>query len=197
MNRPLLCLGAVLWLSVGGCAAKKAVVAAPPARPAQPAAKAFPPPPVSEQPAPEVELPPAPPQLAAPNVAENSLPKTLPPPRPAVRRRKKLPTAPVVAGAEPAPVPATAAPPPQLTEIISAEQRQRYESEFSQGVGRANSVLALAASKHLSVSQQEATARIQTFLAQAISARPSDLSTALQLARRADLLGQELLKTLR
>jgi hypothetical protein len=49
----------------------------------------------------------------------------------------------------------------------------------------------------LNARQQETTARIRTFLAQANAVRDNDISTALQLARRADLLGQELLKSLK
>jgi len=54
-----------------------------------------------------------------------------------------------------------------------------------------------ASTRTLNVSQQESAARIRTFLAQANAMRDDDISTALQLARRADLLGQELLKSLK
>jgi hypothetical protein len=64
-------------------------------------------------------------------------------------------------------------------------------------VERAATVLKQAAARSLNAEQQETTARIRTFLGQAAAARDNDISTALQLVRRADLLGQELLKSMK
>lgn len=124
---------------------------------------------------------PAPPETPAPKPAarRNPAPATTPPPAPAV-----TPAPPVT-------------PPPPLREIISGEQRRQYEAEFSRGVARANAVLKQASARTLNAGQQETAARIRTFLVQADAMRADDISTALQLARRADLLGQELLKSLR
>jgi hypothetical protein len=100
------------------------------------------------------------------------------------------------------PIPAAPAPPPpaplpQLREIISGDQRRQYDTEFVQGVGRAGAVLREASAHTLNAAQRETVSRIRTFLDQAAAVRDTDISTALQLARRADLLGQELLKTLK
>jgi hypothetical protein len=117
-----------------------------------------------------------------PPPAPASAAKKIPPPKPAART--ETPPAPPVA-------------PPQIQEIISGEQRRQYESEFSESVARADAALKRASTKTLDASQRNTAERIRTFLAQAISARDKDISTALQLARRADLLGQELLKSLK
>jgi hypothetical protein len=64
-------------------------------------------------------------------------------------------------------------------------------------MANARSALGRVAGKNnLTVPQRENVSRIQTFLTQADAARRDDLGTALQLARRADLLGQDLLKSL-
>jgi hypothetical protein len=86
---------------------------------------------------------------------------------------------------------------PQLQEILPADRRKQYEVEYLQGTERASAALKQVAAKPLNASQQEMAARVKTFLTQAAAARGQDLSTALQLARRADLLGQELLKSVR
>ncbi len=119
-------------------------------------------------------------------------PKETPPSKPAARRNPVPATPPASA---PAAAPVAPAPPPALREIISGEQRRQYEAEFAQGVVRAGEVLKQASARTLNAGQQETAARIRTFLAQATAMRADDISTALQLARRADLLGQELLKS--
>lgn len=166
---PVLALA--LCLGASGCSLfKKAAPRVPaPVPVVQPVAQPEPPPAVAPEPAPPVVTP-------KPPVRRNPVP---PPPPPAA-----------------APV-APAAPPPPLREIISAEQRRQYESDFSQGVGRANAALKQASTRTLNATQQETAARIRTFLAQASVMRDNDISTALQLVRRADLLGQELLSSLK
>jgi hypothetical protein len=184
--RPVLL--AVLCLGMSGCWFwKKAPpkIAAPGQAPQPVAAQAAPP---ALTTAPEPAPPPVA-QNAAPT--PEPAPKETPPPKPAVRRNP-VPAPPPTA----APV-APVAPPPPLREIISGAQRRQYESEFSNGVARARAALKEASTRTLNVSQQESAARIRTFLAQANAMRDDDISTALQLARRADLLGQELLKSLK
>ena len=183
--RPVLL--AVLCLGMSGCwlwkKAPPKIVAPGPA-----------PPPVAAQAVPPTLT--TAPEPAPPPVVQNATPtpepapKEIPAPKPAVRRN------PVPALPPTAPV-APVAPPPPLREIISGAQRRQYESEFSNGVARAGAALKEASTRTLNVSQQESAARIRTFLAQANAMRDDDISTALQLARRADLLGQELLKSLK
>jgi hypothetical protein len=188
--RPVLL--AVLCLGMSGCwfwqKAPPKIVAPGPA--AQPVAAQAAPPTLTTAPGP---APPPVVQNAAPAATPTPepAPKESPPPKPAVRRNP-LPAPPPTA----APV-APVAPPPPLREIISGAQRRQYESEFSNGVARASAALKEASTRTLNVSQQESAARIRTFLAQANAMRDDDISTALQLARRADLLGQELLKSLK
>jgi hypothetical protein len=199
--RPVLL--AVLCIGMSGCwfwkkAPPKIAAPVPATQPlaAQPATAEVAPPTSAAVPEP---APPPVAQNATPAATPVPTPKETPTPKPAVRRN------PVPALPPPAPPPpaATAAPvvpvtpPPPLREIISGEQRRKYESEFSQGVARASAALKQASMRTLNASQQETAARIRTFLAQANAMRDDDISTALQLARRADLLGQELLKALK
>jgi hypothetical protein len=53
-------------------------------------------------------------------------------------------------------------------------------------------VLAAAASRKLTADQDSLVVRIRTFVMQAEQAREQDLVTAVSLARRADLLAQDL-----
>jgi hypothetical protein len=195
---------AALCLGTSGCwlDGKKVAVTAPTPPPApQPAAQqpvpALPPLPVATA-TPEPPPPPPPP------VAENPEPvptpaaaPTPPPPKRVVAKRKPSPLPPTSTESPPPASGAAPVPPPALREIISGDQRRQYESEFRQDVGRAGSALKQAATRPLNAGQRETVARIQTFLSQANLARDNDISTALQLARRADLLGQELLKSMK
>jgi type IV secretory pathway VirB10-like protein len=180
--RPVLL--AVLCLGMSGCLFwKKAAPKIPaPVPAAQPVAAQAAPPPVAQNATPAATPMPVP------------TPKETPTPKPTVRSN------PVPAPPPPAPTAtpvAPVAPPPPLREIISGEQRRQYESEFSKGVARASAALKQASTRTLNASQQETAARVRTFLAQAKAMQDNDISTALQLARRADLLGQELLKSLK
>jgi hypothetical protein len=85
-------------------------------------------------------------------------------------------------------------PPPQLGEILSDAQRRQYEADYAQSLSRARSALQQASGKSLTPTQRETVERIQTFIQQAEESKGKDLATALQLARRADVLGQDLLK---
>jgi hypothetical protein len=61
---------------------------------------------------------------------------------------------------------------------------------------RVKRALAMVAAKNLSAEQKDTAKLIQTFLAQAEQAREQDLVTAVNLARRADLLAKDLLERL-
>jgi hypothetical protein len=203
MTAARLLLLAVLCLGMSGCWfwKKTAPIIPAPVPAVQPAA-AQPVTAQAAQPASDTAPEPSPPpavQSAPPAATPVPTPKETPAPKPAVRR-KPVPAPPP--SVPPPPVPAAVpaaplAPPPPLREIISGDQRRQYESEFSQGVSRAGAALKQASTRTLNVSQRETAARIRTFLAQANAMRDDDISTALQLARRADLLGQELLKSLK
>jgi hypothetical protein len=88
-------------------------------------------------------------------------------------------------------------PTPQLGEILSKQRRQQLQASFDQSAGRAKAALNLALRAKLSREQLDTVARIRTFLTQAEAAKIKDLATAQQLARRADLLGADLVQSLR
>lgn len=195
---------AALCLGTSGCWFGKKALKAPPPPPAatQPAV----PQPVAAQPAPPAPAEPEPLPLTQPSLVEKlepvpvqePAPQEVPRPRPPVRRNRPPstppPPEPAVTPAAPLPAPAPA---PQLREIISGDRRRQLDAEYSQGVARANAALKQAATRTLNAAQQQTAARIRTFLAQAGAAQENDISTALQLSRRADLLGQELVKSLK
>jgi hypothetical protein len=63
-------------------------------------------------------------------------------------------------------------------------------------VTRARAAIARTSGRNLSAAQKETVDRIRTFIQQAEQSKGRDLSTALQLARRASLLGDDLIKGL-
>jgi len=124
----------------------------------------------------EIELPPA------------MVPK--PTPRPAARTiPQPAPPTPVAA---PTPAPAG----PQLGELLSPAERRQVESDFVATVRRATDLLNRTTKRSLNAGQRDTVERIQVFLTQAEQEKNRDLPTALQLARRADLLVQDLLRSL-
>ena len=138
-------------------------------------AQVVPAPPPTPTPTPVVQLPAV--QEPPPPVIE---PKPRPKPRPAI-----IP---------PPPVPA--APAPRLGEIVTDTRRRTLEAEYKQSVERANAALRKVAGKTLTATQLESVQRINTFLKQAETSKEKDVAEALQLARRAALLGDDLQKSL-
>ena len=142
-------------------------------------------------PAPEIELDSEVPQI-------EGLPESLPPaagPPPPAPRRTPPParaTAPPPAVVPPEPQPT----PPQLRQIFTAEQLREYNRSLDESLDRVKKVLGSVASKNLTPEQVQVVGRIQTFQKQAEQAREQDLVTAVNLARRADLLAQDLVKRL-
>ena len=188
----LLTIGLSLGLS--GCWFGKKTTAIPPPPAAQP--KQVPPVKPPEQPQPEQKPLPTPPSPGIEEPAQITLPapqKTSPSRPPA--KKRTLPPAPPQA-APPAEPQVQTSPPPQLGEILSGAQRRQYEADYAQSLSRARSALQQASGKSLSPTQRETVERIQTFIRQAEESKGKDLATALQLARRADVLGQDLLKDL-
>jgi hypothetical protein len=162
-----------------------------------PPPRVFVPPPVAARVAPQpvrielprlpdiaVENPPAPEwistNLPAPAVAP---PKPAPPAKPPARPAEE--TAAVAAP------PAVTAPKP--VQILSTEQQRIYGRQYDESVQSARGVLAVLAGKNLTAAQRGEVNQINAFLRQAEQARESDLSTAVEFARRADLLAKDLL----
>lgn len=125
-----------------------------------------------------------------PRELDTSLP-VIPPPPPPVTRAKPRPTSPP----PPAPVPEVP-PPPRLGQIFTAEQLREYRRNLDESLERVRRVLVAVVGKALNRDLTEMVGRIQTFQRQAEQARETDLVTAVNLARRADLLAQDLLKRL-
>jgi hypothetical protein len=105
---------------------------------------------------------------------------------------QKKPAAPKL---QPVPAPATV---PRLGEILSPEIRANYERDFIAHVARAQDVINQAAGRNLDSIQEQTVERIRTFLSQAFDLRDrSDLSNGVEIARRASLLAEDLVRTFR
>lgn len=179
-----------LTLSVGltGCfGSKKKPLIPVPATPKQqvpsfPAPVPPPPPPETPPPA-ATELPAGP-----------EHPVVKPPLKPQPRR--PVPATPAVKPPV-TPEPAPESPPLKLGAILSPEQRVQYQAELKQSLAAARLSIGRTRGQTLNDAQRETAARIQTFIQQAETMTGSDLATAVQLARRAELLGDDLVKSLR
>jgi len=169
----------------------------------------FTPPPPQSRPEPqqkpvEPSLPPAPPDIQGDPMAALpelpvAMPQTLDPPRPAPPpRRGAAPTPPKAATAGPAgsAQPADTPAPPQLGQIFTPDQAREYNRVLNESLERVRKNMAIVAGKNLNAEQSEIANRIRTFEKQAEQAREEDLVTAVSLARRADLLAQDLIDRL-
>lgn len=157
--------------------------------------RVFVPPPVAAkvppEPAPPV-LPPAPdlePPVEAPaSVAgTGTLPSPPAPPKPAPP--VKPPKAPETTATVTPPPPE----PPKPAQIFSPEEQRAYSRQFEESMDRVRGNLALLEGRNLTAEQRDVVKQIRTFQIQAEQARGSDLLTAVNLARRADLLAKDLL----
>jgi len=178
-------------LGSGGCLFKKnkrplPVVAAPVSQQAQPA----PAPPPEPEAAPKPE--PTPPPVTETQPAEQ------PVAQPAPKKRTTKPVQPIPAAvpAGPEAPPPQPQPVPQLGVLMTPEQRQRYEADYVAGLASAQHGLVLAAEYKLTSAQNETVNRIKSFVKLAENVHERDPATASQLARRAALLAEDLLKTL-
>ena len=165
------------------------------------ASRVFVPPPVMPESVPS-RVPPLP---TAPNIdarapAENpeittgaGLPTIGPPPTP---RRTNPPRASIPSPPAPTPAIVEPAPSPRLETILTPDQLRDYNRNMDESLERVKKVLASVTGKRLKPELTTIVGRIQTFQKQAEQARESDLVTAVSLARRADLLAQDLVKRL-
>ncbi|MCS6954512.1 MAG: hypothetical protein RMK57_13705 [Bryobacterales bacterium] len=186
---------ATLWMTACG-RFRKAKPAAPASVPAVASAQ----PPPAEAPLPEArpaparqepeETPQEQPVLQPPIVI---LPPPLPPPR-----KRPSPAASRVEPSAPEPQPqAPPAPPPQLKQILTPEQRVALERSINHRLSRARATLAALRGKSLNAQQATVVEQIRTFIRQAEEARSRDLLRASNLAERADVLARELAAALR
>jgi|GEM_PF-1351710 len=114
----------------------------------------------------------------------------LPPPRP--------PRPPVANIPKPLPAPVEGPPaqPPKLAQILTPEESRRNTQELEQYLGSVKRALTMVQGKTLTPEQRDIAKLVETFLKQAEQAREQDLVTAVNLARRADLLAKDLLERL-
>ena len=114
----------------------------------------------------------------------------LPAPRP--------PRAPVANIPKPVPPPVEnpPAPPPKLAQILTPDESRRNNQELDQSMDRVRRALAMVGNRKLSPELKDVVERVRTYLAQAEQTREQDLVTAVNLARRADLLAKDLLERL-
>jgi hypothetical protein len=109
-------------------------------------------------------------------------PKPKPPPKPPVASGPKPPT---TLPDQPAA--------PKLGPLFTPEQTREYTRDLDESLERVKRALTSISRKRLNADAVVTVERIRTFQKQAEQARQEDLVTAVSLARRADLLAQDLL----
>ncbi|MBM3813285.1 MAG: hypothetical protein FJW20_16795 [Acidimicrobiia bacterium] len=178
-----------LVLIVPGCGKKKpATVLVVPTPPPPPPPEPIPAPPevkssatqLPEVPAPEIPVPTRPPA-----------PRT--PPQRQAQQAGAHPTEPAAQPATPAP----SVPQPRLTQLLSPQEQQSYHRAIEEAIRRTEASLASLAGKRLTKEQSINLERTRTFLRQARETRQADLVTARSLAQRAEVLAEDLVKSLR
>ena len=156
-------------------------------------------PPVATPLPPKVQTSAPPSQTPGPPGVETQPKIDTPPPAPVKKKRrggKKRTGAPEQAE-QPAPAEAAPAEPaPRLGEILSSEQSREYTRALDQSVALVQRVLSTIASRRLTPDQKQTSDRVRVFARQAEEARLKDLATAVNLAKRAELLAQDLLRQL-
>lgn len=196
MKSAWLPIAALLCAGLTGCASmplgKKKAISVPPApAPAgvpAPLPSAAPSVPVGGQPVPVVAAEPEPP----PPEPLPPLTRTVPVPKPAVQQAGRRPATPA-----PAPAPTAESTPLRLGAILSPERQRQYQADLKRSLTAARAATSQAGTAALTPTQKETMVRVETFIQQAEATAGQDLATAVQLARRAELLGQELSRSLR
>jgi hypothetical protein len=194
-RRVLLVAALAMALGTPSCAVwpfhKKKATPVPPPAPV-PAAPVTPPKPREVTlPAP-TEIPAGEPDLsqAGPDVPAEPLP---PPPR----RRPTKPRShddadatPPAAEPEPPAVPL-----PQFEQVLTPEQTKTYNEEIERNIADARRAVAMVENRRLNGEQTTYLARVRAFIEQANEARKADLFRARNLAERARVLAEDLLKS--
>ncbi|MBI1899025.1 MAG: hypothetical protein HYS04_21200 [Acidobacteria bacterium] len=139
--------------------------------------------------------------LAAPGCSKKTT--TVPSP-PAPRREASRAETPRRTRPKPAPAAEAAAegpqqnpPSPPLVPVLSAKEREELSRSIDQALERARRAAADLHKHTLNAEQGQTLSRVETFLRQAQEARATDLKASWSFAERADLLSQELLRSLR
>ena len=172
-------------------------------KPQPPAAPLPAPPPVAaskpEPMPPPPKVQPEKPDLAEgpPTAQEIDVPK--PPPAPPRRARRPAGQTPPPAPAETS-TPNTVTPPsdpPRLVQLLTPAEERRYQDQLDQYLKNVDVALGQAAARALTPEQTETAQRVREFAQQARDQRASDLVTAHNLALRANVLAQDLLRSFR
>jgi hypothetical protein len=111
-----------------------------------------------------------------------------PPKRPPVAVAPKTVPVPVVSDPQP-----EAPPPPRLGQVFTAEQLRDYNRSYDESLDRVRKAVQVIEKKSLNADQAQMLESIRAFQKQAEQAHEQDLLTAVNLARRADLLARDLL----
>lgn len=88
------------------------------------------------------------------------------------------------------------APAPRLGQLFTPDQQREYNRSLDESLERVKRALSIVSGKSLNAEQSEIANKIRTFQKQAEEARDQDLLTAVTLAKRADVLAQDLLQRL-
>lgn len=195
----LLCL---LAFGLAGCHRRPRA----PQMPARPAARppvVLPPAEPQARPMEEPELPaePLPPPTPTPEAAQPKLEPAPPPAQPQPRRARPAPRKaakpsepePTV----PTPVATPALPAPQLGEVLPEAQRRALEQTLEESLAAARRVLAALERRKLTRPQAESAGRVRAFVRQAEANRATNLTGAVQFARRAAVLADDLAESVR
>jgi hypothetical protein len=101
-------------------------------------------------------------------------------------------TPPPLASPAPSPTPATAAAPPKLGDVLSADEEKQYRASIDQSLSHAQISLNSMGGRQLNKDQQAEVEHIRNFMQQAQTARGSDPAGARSLAERAEVLARDL-----
>jgi len=138
---------------------------------------------------------PQPPAVPAPAPAQVPATSTPQPPAPAPVVHPPKPK-PDTAQAPAPPPPSPTQPPPAFGQILTPQQQTEFRRSYQQSAQFARQTLSQLSGRALSRDQADTANRIRSFLSQADEAQSKDPSAAAQLARRAELLARDLLKSL-
>jgi hypothetical protein len=135
----------------------------------------------------EVLAPPPLPELPPDTLEVPEAPKRIP-------RRTTPPVSPARPPANGNVTPET--PAPRLAQRFTPEELRQNTRALEESLDSVNRILAVVEAKNLTADQKEIAERIKMFRKQAEQAKEEDLLTAVNLARRADLLAKDLLQRL-
>ena len=163
--------------------------------------RAFRPPPIPARPVPVI--PPVVMELPADSVWDFAVLASLPDPPsmpdlPAPRvvappKRQPVAVAPKTVPTPPPDPQPEVVPPPRLGQVFTAEQLRDFNRSYDDSLDRVRKAVAAMEKKALNAEQAQMLESIRAFQKQAEQAHEQDLLTAVNLARRADLLARDLL----